>query len=124
MKIILQELDKPNKNNRSYTKAAMEKAIEEANKRPLLGTLGVLDGPTVPMTEVAFSVSNLHIEGDFLVGEAKILKTPKGMELEGMLTNPSSIAFRTAGVGTVGADGVVSDFVITYISAIPADTAA
>ena len=125
MKIRLQQLDVPNLNKRTYPKDVMQKAIDKVrdHQTPLLGTIGVPDEPGVPLQSVAFSVSDLRIEDDYLVAEAKILNTPMGAQLEKMLSEPPSVSYRTCGTGNVDENGVISNFAICCINAIPTSTA-
>jgi len=123
MKIQLQQLDTPNKNQRVYPKEVMQKAIDEINSsgRPLFGTIGITDGPAIPLCDVAFTVNNLRVEDDYIVADAKILNTPKGEVLKEIV---SSMSYRTAGVGNVENGVVQPGFVISYVSAIPSSDAA
>ena len=121
--VKIQELDRPNKNGRIYPKSVVEEALRRAPST-MYGTLGYPEGLALPIDKVSHSVSNLRIEGDYLVGDAKILKTPMGAIVEKMLMNPESVAYRTMGYGMVGEDGVISDFTIIAVAAIPAEDAA
>ncbi len=131
----IQVIDKPNKNNRTYTLKAVVNAIEEAQKRyadrPMLGTLGMpedalgLPVTTIPLTQVSHTITNLRIEDGYLVGNVKILKTPMGQVLEAMLEKDrESMAFRTFGAGTIDKDGIISHYDIISVSAIRAEDAA
>lgn len=113
------KLDQPNKNGRIYPTAAMEAAIAQI-KDPLMGTIGELTS-VVDLSQVAFMASNLRIEDGKLLGEINITQTPKGYVLEQVI---SEMAFRTVGTGVVGEDGVVRDYQLTCVAAVPKDEAA
>src|SRR5271167_2916897 len=120
--VKIQELDRPNRNNRIYPRAVMEEAIAEFNKRPnpMLGTVGMPSDPAVDLTAVSHVVKNLRIMDDYLVADIKVLATPMGAQLEKMLKDDSMV-FRSAGFGNVGPDGTISDYRLLCVSAVRAE---
>jgi hypothetical protein len=126
----IQELDKPNKNNRIYPKEEIEKSIVKFNETAdaMNGVPGMIDYPDglqIDMTKVSHVVKNLRIEDNYLVGDFTVLKTPEGKKLSELLNaSPATVAFRTLGTGTVGEDGVVKDFTIISVSMVDSNSAA
>lgn len=107
----------PNKNNRIYPIETVEAIIEQAKTRgPILGQVGLPDDVLkVSMSNVSHMVENLRIEGEYLVGNIKVLDTPAGKVLAPILSN---YEFRPCGTGIVSADGIVSDYKLTSIDAL------
>jgi hypothetical protein len=112
------QADTPNKNNRLYSSEVLQSAIEKVATKEMLGTIGMPEGPSVDLADVSHTITDLRLEGGFLVGKVKVLKTPKGKLLEELLSQPPSLDFRLAGVGQVDSNGVVSNFTITSVNAV------
>jgi hypothetical protein len=112
--------DKPNSNGRIYPRAALESYIAKAkaNGGSLPGVIGMDQDPLVSLGNVSHMCENLRIQGDTLVADIRVLKTPMGEELKKLLTSPG-ISFRTAGFGTLSADGkTITDFEPISINAV------
>jgi len=127
--VKLQELNKKNLNGRIYPTAVVEKAIESAKERiengNFWGTLGVPQGPSIPLDLISHRVLALRIEGDYLVGDVKILDTPMARTYQEIEESKLySVTWRPMGTGKVDNDGVITDYNIMGITAIPATDAA
>ena len=107
--------NRPTINGRIYPKQEVEIAITKINNPPLLGMFGPQEGLAINLGEVAFIAENLKFN-DFngLEADIRTLETPKGQILNPIL---DLCEFTTVGTGTIGMDGVISDFKISYISA-------
>jgi hypothetical protein len=127
-------LDTPNKNNRIYPRAEMEKSIAARNSQniPLFGPLNnSIFSNEINISEVAFICNNLRIEEDYVVGDMKILNTPKGIILNELMKN-TEMAFRTVGYGDIKetlfngdiVSNIVSNFELYSLCVVPADQAA
>jgi hypothetical protein len=67
-----------------------------------------------PMNAIAKIVS-LKVEGNKVVGKAKLLNNEKANQLKGLIDEGISIGVSSRGVGNVGKDGIVESFkLITY----------
>lgn len=124
IKVKLLELDMPNKNGHIYPKEAFQKIIDMNANKEILGTLGFGESSNVTnvnLKDVAFTAGDLRIEGDSVYATVRPIATPKGQILSKII---SDCAFRTAGLGQVDSNGVVSEFSISYIAAVPKDEAA
>jgi hypothetical protein len=127
-KVTIFELNKPNLNGRIYTTECMTKAIDELDGKPLSGCIGMVMGD-VNLKDISHQVSNLHIEGDKVLGTLHILDTPNGIALRQRLeVDKDSIAYRSSGYGNIEQqeDGtyLVIDYHLTSINVVNKDTAA
>lgn len=127
--VKLQQLDKKNLNGRTYPTAVVQKAIEavqeKIDKGIFLGTMGIPTSTSVPLDLVSHSVKSLRIEGDYLVADVKLLETPMANAYTQIVNSKLySMAWRPVGTGQVDADGVITEYTIIAITAIPATEAA
>ena len=116
------DLGIPNKNGLIYTEEAMKVAIENA-KLPMIGIMGMPEDSTTQLARISHATEQLYIKDGAVFAKVSILKTQAGQVVEQLL-NEDKVAFRLAGVGNVAEDGTVTDFSITTISAVDAETAA
>jgi hypothetical protein len=116
--VVIETLDTPNRNGRIYTKESMVKTI--GKKSEILGGIGMfVENGMMNLEKVSHTVTNLRIEGDKLIGEITILKTPMGGVLRGALINDiDCVRFAIRGNGVIDHDGVVHDFSVISIDAI------
>jgi hypothetical protein len=109
----------PNENGHVYPPEAVQAMIEQAEKRisagALFGELGMPLRGTIDLYNVSHQITNLRVQGDTVVADIKVLKTPQGEILKGLLED---IDFRTRGYATLSADGVVSDYQLVSIDAV------
>ena len=73
--------DKPNKNNRLYTKNTLENEVKRYNEEFVktnraLGELGHPDTPSINLERVSHKIVSLEDNGEAFVGKAMILETP------------------------------------------------
>lgn len=111
MKIPLITLDKPNKNNRIYPRAVMEKAIAKykedfINKDRAVITSSSPDGGIVNMKDAVGLVKEIKTEGDTVFAEVTFLNIPNTLDIQKALQS-GELSIRTAGFGnlTQQADG-------------------
>jgi hypothetical protein len=72
-----------NRNGRVYPKQVMESAvdkyvIEQVKTGRAVGELNHSDGPTVNLDKVSHLITDLRMEGNNVMGKARILNTPMG----------------------------------------------
>lgn len=110
--------DRPTANGRMYLREEVEEAISKLKTLPLLGRCGSDGGMNISLTDVAFTVENLRFnEYNCLIADIKTLETPMGKTFEPLL---DLCEYTTVGTGMLNdKDGTVSDFKLSYISAIP-----
>jgi hypothetical protein len=127
--------DEANKNRRIYPKAVMEKEVtryinEKVNTKQALGELQHPQTPSINLDRVSHLIESLEIQNNGTVfGKAKILNTPMGNIVRGLLEGGASIGVSTRGLGSLkeGRDGiseVQDDFKLVTAADIVADPSA
>lgn len=121
MRVVVAVADVPNKNNRIYPREQLAGAIAEANFTTY-GTIGMdtVDWAGVDLEQVSHIVENLRFEGNELVGDLRVLTTPRGKVLTELMKH-IEIDFRLAGLGNikpVGDTYEVVDFKMHSINAV------
>jgi hypothetical protein len=104
--VTIMTVDKPNKNNRIYSRETMQKAIDEVNEKKqgrVFGTIGMPEGNAVELGKVSHIAGNLRITDDGRVlADIMVLDTPDGAKLREMLKVESiQYDYRTAGYGDI-----------------------
>ena len=122
-----------NRNGRVYPKNILLKEVrrynkEFINKNRAFGELGHPDGPTVNLERVSHMVKRLYPEGDNFIGEAKIMDTPYGKIVKGLIDEGAQLGVSSRGMGSIeqrnGASYVKSDFYLATAADIVADPSA
>lgn len=125
MRVKLIRLDIENLNNRIYRREFMEESVRDYNNKisegiPGYGQIGfenVLGD--VSLTRSSHIVSNLEFEGDFLMGDVKILTTIEGSILKGLIDDGSEILFRPNSIGEVNDNNeVIVNRIISFNAVI------
>lgn len=116
-----------NKNGRIYKKALLEKVIDKyTNDYIKTGrALGELNHPArlaVDYERATHLVTEMVQDGNVWIGKARVLKTPMGQIIEGLLRSGVNIGMSTRGAGSIveanGVKHVGDDFVMTAIDAV------
>lgn len=119
---VFATINTKNNNKRVYSKQVWENAIDEYIKNTLeKGGINSLmewehaDSVVVnPMNAVA-KIEYLKIDGDYVIGKAKLLDNEKANKLKNILNEGISIGVSSRGVGELDAMGNVYDFsLITF----------
>jgi len=122
-----------NRNGRVYPKDILMKEVkrynqEFINKNRAFGELGHPDGPTVNLERVSHMVKRLYPEGDNFIGEAKIMNTPYGKIVKGLIDEGVQLGVSSRGMGSLeqrgGANYVKDDFYLATAADIVADPSA
>ena len=122
-----------NRNGRVYPKNILLKEVrrynkEFINKNRAFGELGHPDGPTVNLERVSHMVKKLYPEGDNFIGEAKIMDTPYGKIVKGLINEGAQLGVSSRGMGSIeqrnGASYVKDDFYLATAADIVADPSA
>src|SRR5210317_2526722 len=87
---IFAQADQKNRNGRVYPKPIMEGAVkkyvtEQVSKGRAVGELNHPSGPTVNLDKVSHKITELKWEGNNVIGKARILDTPMGNIVKGLL---------------------------------------
>jgi hypothetical protein len=101
---------------------------EFVNKNRAFGELGHPDGPTVNLERVSHMITNLKQDGSNYIGEAKIMNTPYGKIVKGLIDEGAQLGVSSRGLGSLeprnGANYVKSDFMLATDAEIVADPSA
>ena len=133
IKGIFLQSDIKNRNGRVYPKEIMIKEVNRYNKefvekKRAFGELGHADGPTVNLERVSHMITNLQQDGSNYVGEAKIMNTPYGKIVKGLIDEGAQLGVSSRGMGSLeqrnGANYVKSDFMLATAADIVADPSA
>ena len=103
---IFAQAEKKNRNGRIYPMPIMEKAVnkydtEQVQKGRAVGELNHPEGPTVHLDKVSHKINKLEFQGNDIVGEASILKTPMGEVVKGLLDGDVTFGVSTRGMGSL-----------------------
>ena len=103
---IFAQAEKKNRNGRIYPMPIIEKAVskydtEQVQKGRAVGELNHPEGPTVNLDKVSHKINKLEFQGNDVVGEASILKTPMGEVVKGLLDGDVTFGVSTRGMGSL-----------------------
>lgn len=125
---IFAQAEKKNRNGRIYPKQVLDKSINEyitnyVDKRRALSEISHPENrPQVKPELASHLITELKFAGNDVYGKAKVLDTPQGQVLAGLLTGGVQMGVSTRGLGTVaeraGTTFVNSDYVIMAIDAV------
>jgi len=116
-----------NRNGRIYPQAVMEKAVkkyvdDQVSKNRAVGELNHPDGPTVNLDKVSHLITDLKFEGNNVMGKARILDTPMGNIVKGLLEGGVQLGVSTRGMGSLekrgGAMYVKDDFMLNTVDIV------
>jgi len=122
-----------NRNGRVYPKEILMKEVtrynkEFINKNRAFGELGHPDGPTVNLERVSHMIKKLYPDGDNFIGEAKIMDTPYGKIVKGLIDEGAQLGVSSRGMGSIqqrnGVNYVKDDFMLATAADIVADPSA
>ena len=130
---IFLQSDIKNRNGRVYPKDVLMKEVkrynqEFINKKRAFGELGHPDGPTVNLERVSHMITRLYPDGRNFIGEAKIMNTPYGKIVKGLIDEGAQLGVSSRGMGSImqrnGANYVKDDFMLATAADIVADPSA
>ena len=122
-----------NRNGRVYPREILAREVnrytkEFIDKNRAFGELGHPDGPTVNLERVCHMVKSLVADGKDFVGEAKIMDTPYGKIVKGLIDEGAQLGVSSRGMGSIiqrnGANYVKDDFYLATAADIVADPSA
>ena len=133
IKGIFLQSDLKNRNGRVYPKQILEQEVarynrEFINKKRAFGELGHPDGPTVNLERVSHMITSLTPDGANFIGEAKIMDTPYGKIVKGLIDEGAQLGVSSRGMGSImsrnGINFVKDDFYLATAADIVADPSA
>lgn len=126
--------DKPNKNNRLYTKDTLSKEVGRYNEEFVktnraLGELGHPDTPSINLERVSHKIVSLEDNGESFIGKAMILETPYGQIVKNFIDSGVNLGVSSRGMGSLvqtkeGYNLVQDDFKLATAADIVADPSA
>lgn len=116
---VIMIADEPTINGRIYTKQTLEEMISRVNEHGsnLVGTIGVPKTEIPELEEVSHVITNLRMEDNKVIGDIRILDTPRGIRLAEIIASGSNVTYHSCGIGQMNEDNTVTDYTLTSISA-------
>ena len=130
---VFLQSDIKNRNGRIYENAILSNEVnrytkEFIDKKRAFGELGHPDGPTVNLERVSHMITSLTPEGKNFIGEAKIMDTPYGKIVKGLIDEGAQLGVSSRGMGSLiqknGGNYVGKDFYLATAADIVADPSA
>ena len=130
---VFLQSDIKNRNGRIYEYAVLDKEVKRYSKEFIqknraFGELGHPDGPTVNLERVSHMIKSLTPDGKNFIGEAKIMDTPYGKIVKGLIDEGAQLGVSSRGMGSLvqrgGANYVKDDFYLATAADIVADPSA
>jgi hypothetical protein len=123
-----------NRNGRMYRIETLEREAKRYNeeyvtKNRAYGELGHPSGPTINLERACIMFKNLRREDTNIVGKAKVLDTPMGQIVKGLINEGASLGISSRGMGSIAKnkDGIMEvqdDFYLATAGDIVADPSA
>lgn len=106
VKGILQKANEQNQNGRFYPKHILEREVENykknfVNERRAVGELDHPNTSAVELKNVSHNITEVHWEGDNVVGTVEILTTPAGNILRELIKSNIRLGISSRGMGSV-----------------------
>ena len=133
IKGVFMQADIKNRNGRIYENSILSNEVkryttEFIDKKRAFGELGHPDGPTVNLERVSHMITSLKSEGKNFIGEAKIMDTPYGKIVKGLIDEGAQLGVSSRGMGSLvqknGSNYVGKDFYLATAADIVADPSA
>ena len=133
IKGVFLQSDIKNRNGRIYENDILTKEVDRyskefIDKKRAFGELGHPDGPVVNLERVSHMITSLKPEGKNFIGEAKIMDTPYGKIVKGLIDEGAQLGVSSRGMGSLvqknGANYVGKDFYLATAADIVADPSA
>lgn len=130
---VFMQAEKQNRNGRVYPFNVLSKEVdrynrEYVNKNRAYGELGHPDTPSINLDRVSHMVTKLYPDGTNFIGKAKIVDTPMGNIVKGLLDSGANLGVSTRGVGSLRAHNgyqlVQDDFKLATAADVVADPSA
>ena len=115
------------RNGRVYPKETLFTAVEkyiadQVKPGRAVGELDHPEGPQINLDKVSHKITDLKFDGDNVVGKAKVLNTPMGKIVEGLIEGGVKLGVSSRGMGTVeereGATYVNDDYILATVDIV------
>jgi len=124
---VFMQAEQKNRNGRIYPLGILENEIGRYNKNFVaknraMGELNHPQGPTVNLDRVSHMIKNLKVEGNDIVGKAKLLDTPMGNIAKNLVTEGAQLGVSSRGMGSLeeknGVNYVKPDFMLSAVDIV------
>lgn len=123
---IFMQSDRENKNGRIYPRGIMEKEVNRyqdlIREKRSLGELGHPPNPTINLNQVSHLITELRMDGNNVIGKAKILGTPMGKIAENFIKEGVRLGVSSRGLGSLkernGVNEVQDDFHLATVDIV------
>ena len=124
---IFMMADSKNRNGRIYESKVLQPAVnkyieEQVKTGRAVGELNHPDGPTINLDKVSHLITKLEWNGTNVIGKAKILDTPMGQIVKGLLEGGVKLGVSSRGMGSLeqrnGVNFVKDDFQLATIDIV------
>lgn len=132
IKGIFMQTEAKNKNGRIYPRSIMEQKVNEYNNEfvKTARAIGELEHPSTPqinLDRVSHLITELKFDGNDIYGKAKVLETPCGNIVRGLLEGGAQLGVSSRGVGSVvqknGINEVQQDFRLITVDVVSTPSA-
>jgi len=130
---IFMQAEKKNRNGRVYPFQVLNREVQRYNeeyvkKNRAFGELGHPNNPSINLDRVSHMITQLYPDGTNFIGKAKIVDTPMGNTVKGLLDSGANLGVSTRGVGSLkphnGYQLVQDDFKLATAADIVSDPSA
>ena len=119
--------EKKNRNGRVYPKKTLMDEVKRYNESYVksnraMGELGHPEGPSVNLERVSHIIKDLKVEGNDVIGKAKILDTPYGKIVKNLMDEGAKLGVSSRGMGSLkqrnGINEVQRDFMLAAVDIV------
>jgi hypothetical protein len=131
---VFMQANVKNRNGRVYPTEVLDREVARYNeeyvqKKRAFGELGHPQGPTINLERVSHLITDLRKENDNYIGKAKIMDSPYGNIVKGLIGEGAQLGVSSRGMGTLkpnrdGVNEVQKDFYLATAADIVADPSA
>jgi hypothetical protein len=123
---IFMQAEQKNRNGRMYPSRVMEKEVRRyqdlISEKRSLGELGHPENPSINLDKVSHLISSLRMEGNNVIGRAKILETPMGKIAKNFIEEGVCLGVSSRGLGSLveknGIMEVQDDFYLATVDIV------
>ena len=124
---VFMQAEEKNRNGRIYPKKVLMKEVKNyadnfVNGKRAFGELGHPEGPTVNLERVSHIITDLHENGNDIIGKAKIMDTPMGKIVKNLLDEDAKLGVSSRGMGSLEEKGdskiVSDDFMLAAVDIV------
>ncbi len=125
---IFMQAEQKNRNGRVYPEKTLMKEVKRYNKEYVtnsraMGELGHPEGPTVNLERVSHLIKEMKVDGNNIMGRAKILDTPYGQIVKNLIDEGAKLGVSSRGLGSLkkndaGINEVQEDFMLAAVDIV------